>query len=101
MTKIGVLFLNFIKAIVIILVILMKKINGTNEVTNEYIFERTGVFEGYATSVLAIKYLVDVYGESYVFSLMFNNDEIRKIGNNILSTISEYYDKLYNVEMSK
>lgn len=32
---------------------------------------------------------------------MFNNDEIRKIGNNILSTISEYYDKLYNVEMSK
>lgn len=78
-----------------------EKINGTNEVTNEYIFERAGVFEGYAASVLAIKYLVDVYGESYVFSLMFNNNEIRKIGLDILSTINEYYDKLYNVEMSK
>ena len=37
----------------------------------------------------------------FMVNLMFNNNEIRKIGVDILSTINEYYDKLYNVEMSK
>lgn len=78
-----------------------EKINGNSEVSNDIIFKRKGVFDGYVASVLAIKYLVDVYGEDYVFTLMFDNNEIRKIGVDILDTMNEYYAKLYNIEMGK
>ena len=72
------------------------KINGDSKIPDERIFKRKGVFEGYAASLLVIKYLIDVYGEEYLYDLMFDNQRIREVGENILNLIDDYYKNLYH-----
>ena len=77
------------------------RINGDESVPDEFIFKRKGVFEGYAASLLAVKYLFDEMGENYVYKLIFDNDSIMKIGLNILDIINEYYENLFKLGISK
>ena len=72
------------------------KINGDSKIPDERIFKRKWVFEGYAASLLVIKYLIDVYGEEYLYDLMFDNQRIREVGENILNLIDDYYKNLYH-----
>lgn len=77
------------------------RINGDESVPDEFIFKRKGVFEGYAASLLAVRYLFDEMGENYVYKLIFDNDSIMKIGLNILDIINEYYENLFKLGISK
>lgn len=65
------------------------RINGNVTVPDEIIFKRAGVFEGYAASLLAVKYMVDNFGEKYVLDLMYDNNKIRSIGETILIKVNE------------
>ncbi len=72
------------------------RVNGNFSVSDELIFERTNIFDGYTASLLAIKYLFDTKGEEYVFDLMFDNNRILEEGKDILNRMIEYYNQIYS-----
>ena len=74
---------------------------GNNSVSDDLIFQRENVFNGYLASVLIIKYIVDVNGTSYLYELMKNNVEIRTLGNHVLDYMILYYKNKYNIEGAK
>ena len=54
-------------------------------------------------SLLIIKYLIDRNGINYIFDILKDNEEIRRIGNNIIDEMIEYYKNKFNIvnSMSK
>lgn len=70
--------------------------NGNSDVPDNLIFRRGNVFDGYAASLLAIKYLFDTKGEDYVFDIMFDNNRIREEGKDILNRMISYFNEVYS-----
>lgn len=75
---------------------LNERIQGNYDISDDLIFQRKGVFEGYKASLMIIKYLVEINGYEYIFKLLKNNEHIREIGNNILDEMIMYYKNKYN-----
>ena len=70
------------------------RIQGRSDVPDELIFKREGVFNGYNTSYLIVRYLVETKGEQYIIDLMKDRDRILELGNsNIIEEMKEYYLK--------
>ena len=65
---------------------------GKPDIPDEEAFERKGVCNGYNTSYLIIRYLIETNGEEYILDLMKDRDRILEIGNsNIIEEMKEYY----------
>lgn len=67
--------------------------NGNSHVPDNLIFQRQDVFDGYAASLLAIKYLFETKGACYVLDIMFDNSRIIEEGQNILSRMISYFNR--------
>ena len=76
---------------------LNERIQGNDNVPDDLIFQRQNVFEGYKMSLLIIKYLIDKNGINYIFDILKDNEEIRKIGNNIIDEMIDYYKNKFNI----
>lgn len=76
---------------------LNERIQGNDNVPDDLIFQRQNVFEGYKISLLIIKYLIDKNGINYIFDILNDNEEIRRIGNNIIDEMIDYYKNKYNI----
>ena len=75
---------------------LNERIQGRSDVPDELIFKREGVFNGYNTSYLIVRYLVETKGEEYIIDLMKDRDRIIELGNsNIIDEMKEYYLKKF------
>lgn len=71
---------------------LNERIQGNASVPDDKIFKREGVIDGYDISYLAIRYLYETKGITYIKKLMRNNDEILKVGNTVIDEMIKYYD---------
>jgi hypothetical protein len=68
------------------------RVQGRKDVPDELIFKREGVFNGYNTCYLIIRYLVETQGEQYIIDLMKDRDRILELGNsNIIDDMKNYY----------
>ena len=74
---------------------------GNSSVSDELIFSRKGVFDGYRMSLLAIKYLDSKYGISYIKELMKDNKRIRELGTTIIDDMIKYYKERFNIKVLK
>ena len=77
------------------------RIQGNNSVSDDLIFSRKGVFDGYRMSLLAMKYLDSKYGISYIKELMKDNKKVREIGTTIINDMIEYYKERFNIKERK
>lgn len=73
------------------------RIQGNDSISDELIFKRDNVFDGYRTSLFIIKYLEETKGMNFIIQLMKNNDEILKLGENIIDEMRNYYLKKYEL----
>ena len=69
--------------------------HGSSDLSDELIFNRPGVIEGYYLSYIIIRYLVETKGIEYIKELMSNKEEILKVGNSIIDEVLEYFDLKY------
>lgn len=76
---------------------LNERIQGNANISDDLIFQRENVFDGYKTSLFIIKYLVEKNGIDYVYKLMSDNDLIKNIGNNIIDDMINYYKIKYKL----
>ena len=72
------------------------RIHGSSDISDELIFNRRGVIDGYYLSYIIIRYLVETKGIEYVKDLMNNKEEILKIGNSIIDEVLDYFDLKFN-----
>lgn len=77
------------------------RVQGNSSVSDELIFSRKGVFDGYRMSLLAIKYLDSKYGISYIKELMKDNKRIRELGTTIIDDMIKYYKERFNIKVLK
>lgn len=61
------------------------------------IIERT-IYNGYDISYLMVRYIIEVYGKDYLFTLMKNKKQIPLIENQTITEAIEYYKNLYFAE---
>ena len=80
---------------------LNERIQGNSMVSDKEIFQRKDIFNGYLASILIIKFIVDSYGEGYLFGLMRDNYKIREFGNTALNDMIIYFKEKYNIQNSK
>ena len=79
---------------------LNKRIQGTDKVSDELIFKRDGVFDGYNTSYLIVRYLIETKGEKYVIDLMRDRNKILEIGDsNIIDEMDNYYSNKFGTKV--
>ena len=76
---------------------LNERIQGNSTVSDEKIFQRKNVFNGYLASVLIIKFVVDSYGEDYLFELMKDNCKIRGLSKTALNDMIIYFKEKYSI----
>ena len=69
-----------------------KKILNLNNLSHGSGFE-TEEYSGYNLSLLAVKYLYDKLGIDEFKKLIYDNDRIIKLGNNIIEDAFDFYDK--------
>ena len=69
-----------------------KKIPNLNNLSHGSGFE-TEEYSGYNLSLLAVKYLYDKLGIDEFKKLIYDNDRIIKLGNNIIEDAFDFYDK--------
>ena len=77
---------------------LNERIQGNSSVSNEIIFQRQNVFEGYKTSLFIIKYLFEKNGINYILEILKDNEKIRNIGNSIIDEMVSFYKDKYDVK---
>lgn len=78
---------------------LNERVQGNLQVSDDMIFSREGVIDGYSLSYLAIRYLAETKGLDYLKELMLDNQKILEIGENVIEELTTYYDeKLANRE---
>lgn len=75
-----------------------ERIQGNSSVSNEIIFQRQNVFEGYKTSLFIIKYLFEKNGINYILEILKDNEKIRNIGNSIIDEMVSFYKDKYDVK---
>ena len=79
---------------------LNERIQGTSDVPDNLIFKREGVFNGYNTSYLIIRYLSETKGDNYLIELMKDNNKILELGNsNIIEEMSNYYSNKFGTKV--
>lgn len=71
---------------------LNERIQGNSSVSDDKIFSRKGVINGYPLSYLVVKYLAETKGEDYLKSLMKDREKILEYGNTILEDVITYFD---------
>jgi len=76
---------------------LNERIQGNNSVSDDFIFYREGVFNGYSASFLIIWYLYETKGMDYIIELMKDNKRIRELGEYVLEEAIEYYKDKYSM----
>jgi hypothetical protein len=74
---------------------LNERIQGNSSVSDDLIFYREGVFNGYTASFLVIWYLYETRGMEYIIELMKDNKRIRELGEYILDEAVDYYKDKY------
>lgn len=77
---------------------LNERIQGNSSVSDEIIFQRQNVFEGYKTSLFIIKYLFEKNGINYILEVIKDNEKIRNIGNSIIDEMVAFYKDKYDVK---
>lgn len=75
-----------------------ERIQGNSSVSDEIIFQRQNVFEGYKTSLFIIKYLFEKNGINYILEVIKDNEKIRNIGNSIIDEMVAFYKDKYDVK---
>lgn len=75
-----------------------ERIQGNSSVSDEIIFQRQNVFEGYKTSLFIIKYLFEKNGINYILEIIKDNEKIRNIGNSIIDEMVSFYKDKYDVK---
>lgn len=76
---------------------LNERIQGNNSVSDNLIFQREKVFNGYLASILIIKYIVETKEKKYLFNLMQDNKKIRAFGKYALTNMISYYKEKYKI----
>ena len=74
-----------------------ERIQGNSSVSDDKIFSRKGVINGYPLSYLVVKYLAETKGEDYLKSLMKDREKILEYGDTILEDVITYFDDKFKV----
>lgn len=53
------------------------------------------IYDGYDLSYIMVRYIIEVYGKDYLFSLMQNKEEISTLAQTTLIEAIEYFNSLY------
>ena len=78
------------------------RIQGNSTVSNEEIFQRKGVIDGYTISYLAVRYLAETKGIDFVKGIMKDRGKILELGKTISKEMLEYYNsKLLEIELDE
>lgn len=80
---------------------LNERVQGNTSVPDDIIFSREGIFDGYMASLFSITYLVENYGENYLFEVMKDNNKILELGYTILDDMTDFYNKKYIIKKLK
>ena len=72
---------------------LNERIQGNLDITDNRIFARKGIIDGYTISYLAIKYLHDTKGVDFIKDVLRDKEKILELGSNIINKMIDYFDK--------
>jgi len=79
---------------------LNERTQGQKDIPDEKAFERKGVCNGYNTSYLIVRYLIETKGKKYVIDLMRDRDKILEIGDsNIIDEMDNYYSNKFGTKV--
>lgn len=74
---------------------ILKKYESTITEDAQEIQKEITIYNGYDLSYIMVRYLIEVYGKEYLFSLMDNKKEIKRLEQSILNEAIDYFTSKY------